>query len=192
MGLEPAAVYRTTNPKILAAWDTEITRRAGLYAQALEFTATVDPDRDRDFIGLNGETLVGLSHRADWPLPAGWKAVTVRGPLHIAPNGRTKAGKAAAAALTRLSPGNPVIVINHPDYGLPGAFFDARSRFVEPGVLRTDDALYTAWITDPADSAAAAWTGAHIDTDRWEKIPLSAYYTAREEHVAQAGQGTPA
>lgn len=181
MATEPAVVYRTTDPGILAAWDTEAARRDDLYREAVKFAGLVD-DKHRNLVGVAHETFTGLTHQADWPVPTGWK-VGARAHAHgIVPDKRLKAGQHAAAVLERLSPGNPRDVLYRTGVGLPTSFFgilDGGMRYIQPGVMRTNDALYTTWAVAPPGA---------VDTAKWHTVPLSAYYTAREQLIQERQQ----
>lgn len=180
MSLEPAVVYRTNDPAIVAAWDAELARRDALRTEARAYIASVDPDRRRTAVGNRGEfVILGLSHQQDWPTPAGWTAK--RSPLwHVVPNRRTKAGKEAAAALRHFSPGDPRAVLYADGTGMPSpdfTYLDGAMRYVEPGVQNLGDWLYVTWAAEP--------TGP-VDATRWETVSLSMYYAARESSAVTA------
>ena len=177
---EITAAYRSTDPEVVSAW-----KAAGDAIQEY-----VDQTRAiLDAAGLGGYQVyrhhgwspgkfAGLAIPVGEKPPAGWR-MTAR---YAVPDKRVKAGKQIEAALAGVKhPGDPLLKL----IGMPP---DAESRggFSSPAVrlLEERTALYVAWSVDPV--GRQSFLGSRdragvIDPDRWERIPLSAYYLAVEQ-----------
>lgn len=170
--------YRTTDPAVLAEWEkfrdahdeTRVKRDAmsaavgrGLYMnRGSGFGSTrvvgferFDSDTDGDLIHHGGCLIVSSE----------------RGQHHglIVPNIRRKAGKAFAEELAGLT--NPPLTV-------PGmSTFHMCTKF---GRIYASGPAFSVW----GGAAYALWTcdDAPVDETIWERVPLSVYHAAKEQH----------
>jgi hypothetical protein len=91
----------------------------------------------------------------------------------VLPNIRRKAGKDLRAELDSLRSNGPKLV-GMPDFQLVGL------RSLAPAIFEHDGAMWVMW----AEDIAVARTGGEVDPDLWQRVPLSAFYAAKEAHEA--------
>jgi hypothetical protein len=176
---EIAAAYRSRDAEVLAAWKAAgdaiqdyvdrthaVLEEAGLGGyQAFRATRGWSPGR-----------FAGLGIPSGEKPPAGWRMAVLE--RFAVPDKRVKAGKAIHAALEAVKhPGDPLFSL----IGMPP---DVDGRTPAVRVLENRTALYVGWGVDPVGRESFFKGRSEIDAAKWERIPLSAYYLAIEQHEA--------
>jgi hypothetical protein len=110
-----------------------------------------------------------------WRMDGGYEQMAV-------PDKRTKAGKQVTAALDAVEhPGDPLFKL----VGMPPDV-EGGTGFVSPAIrlLENRTALYVGWTVNPEGRQSFFSNDATVDLERWESVPLSAYYLAIEQAEA--------
>lgn len=179
------AAYRSRDPEVVQAW-IEATDAITAYVRnsqrVLDAYGLARYQCYRNGGGWNPGAFAGLAIPDREKPPAGWRMLS----QYAVPDKRTKAGKQVDAALEAVKhPGDPLFKL----IGMPPDVMTG-SGFSGPAVRLLEDrtAVYVGWGTDPAGGQSFFNGKVEIDLDRWERIPLSAYYLASEQaDTARAG-----
>jgi len=176
----PVEVYRTTDPELLAAWDSAVERKRQWNDAVAEFCEKHSGDRrfwQSNFLG--SEYFDGPLVPADDVVPVGWRRDRKRQGM-MRPNRRTPEGKEIAKAMAGLS--------RAPSFdaalqGMPSTVDGERNphegsrRVHSCGASRTDTYLEVEWgVKVPEDQVDA----------RWSRIPLSQWHLEKEQAEEQA------
>jgi len=180
------SAYRSRHPDVLAAF-TAAQDATNAYSKAV-FAALAEHGMGEHQAAVSSGAFsagrfLGVVAEKDEIIPDGWRMSQAGNRILAVPDKRTRAGKAAAAALAGLSsPGECRLP------GMPGQVLVAEdasfsSRVCVPGVRLLEDAsaVYVTWST----SLEAATGMDHrslvsADAAYWEPVRLSAYWAAIE------------
>jgi hypothetical protein len=175
----PEIAYRSTHPDVLAHWaktgsaEAQKTWRDNIAAAIAELGFA----GERRFVtvsGWNDTRVIGVEHPKDEDIPVGWKPLKDF-PGAVTPDKRRAAGKRAAARLDSLPCPNPR---KRMPGGMPSMTFIG-AKMAQPGVGRHGDAVYVTWSAELEESEAS-----NLDPAVWERVKLSEYYAAKEQHEA--------
>jgi hypothetical protein len=169
-------VYRSTHPDVLAHWD----KTGSADAQRAWRERVQEAIAELGFPGRRVATtdgfeaieVTGVEHPDGEDIPIGWKR-TKKLAGAIEPDKRRAAGKRAAERLAKLTAPNPRRKLPG---GMPSMSFIGH-RLARPGIGRYGDAVYVTWSRELEDSEAR-----NIDPAVWERVKLSEYYAALEQH----------
>ena len=176
--------YRTRDPENLAAVEAvgEGIRAYITRSKAILDSAGLSGYKVwADDTGWSPRRFAGLDIPAGEKPPPGWRMRKD----YAVPDKRTAAGKRIWAALEAAEgdhPGDPRAAL----IGMPRDLLSGQG-YQTCGLRHIGDALYVTWRgCDPGRSGQSSFTSrsSEVDPARWERIPLSAYYTAIE-----AGEG---
>jgi hypothetical protein len=173
-------VYRSTDSDVLQAWK-DAGEAIDAYVKRTE--AVLDEHgaggyKTYRYSGRNVGQFAGLDIPAGEKPPAGWRMNS----NYAVPDKRTKAGKAADAALKTVKhPGDPLLKL----IGMPPDV-EGGPGFISPGVrmLEGHGALYVTWREDPEGRQSFFAGKVTIDHGRWQRVPLSQYYAEVERKDA--------
>lgn len=167
-----AAVYKSTHPDVLAAWEDSVCRHVGWVAAVKRFAARWPGHQALQTSYPGHKFIVGLDG-TEQPGPE-WRWNRQRG--QWVPDKRNKAGKALSKEMNELAvqglgklPGMPSEILG------PGHMYSH-------GVDVWDRVVWVSW-------NCGADLLADIDLTIWEPGKLSEYYAAKEQY--SDGDGTP-
>jgi hypothetical protein len=171
-------VYRSTHPDVLAHWQNTASAEAqSVWREKVNKTLADLGFPGRRFAtsdGFDDCHVVGVEHPEGEDIPAGWRRHKDL-PVAITPDKRRAAGKRAVERLAAIPRPNPRKKLPG---GMPHVGFGI-SRFLKAGIARYGDAVYVTWSGELEKGDAS-----NIDPAVWERVKLSEYYAAREQHEA--------
>jgi hypothetical protein len=171
--------YKSARPEVIEAWQTYIAK-----AQEVQEKRAALSDQFGRRLMINrygfghGTRVVGferfdsdqdgaLLHNGLLRVPSSRSKTAST----VAPNVARKAGKEFAAELASLS--SPTLALpGMPSFHIGGGEDGLGLRSSSPALWEEAGSVYALW---PCDDAP-------VDMTIWEKIPLSAYYLAKEQH----------
>jgi hypothetical protein len=171
-------VFRTSDPKVLAAWDQMQVEAEAYFEASKVLVADLGfPPGHGTFIRNRrpGQILTGFAI-PEGGVPEGWRADNKTTGMMV-PRQNTKIGRAAHAKILALGtrPDGGTVV---KDFGMPPIAF-VGLRLLSCGVARQGDVVWVKWSLDPRRDEDTEHNG--FDLTLWEHVPLSEFARMFEE-----------
>lgn len=166
MSATDLTAYRTTHPDALTAWHQAAEARETWGEQMEAFLAEHGFEKRTIYVGRWGRVL-GVQRIDDEDAPDGWRVDSRTG--HLMPRLASRTGKRIDAQLTALIQPDPRDAMP----GMPKECIVSLA-LLTCGLALMGGALYATWGRPiPEDQ---------VDRGIWERVKLSEYYTAIEDH----------
>ena len=187
------AVYRSTHPEVLAAWDDTQQRHRELAEKVKALRAEFPNHPPMVYRYSDRAQFSHLSFHEDMPSigndfgpppePEGWRIKKEGRSTYLGwvPDKRTKAGKAMAARLAEIK----VTGMGHFP-GMPTTVLEGNHWYSHGSVVH-DGVAYAHWGCSFADVESSNWSRG-LDTDMWQRCRMSEFWMAKEAHDAESAE----